>query len=142
LIEKIFIGSLGILLTALLSSIIARHHKARERRVEAFDKFKDSFIPTFLIIDTGIIATRNFSDLVALFEIQKIAMLTFIDHLKGSIRRNFEEKWNKYQDWHREYNELENKAPHREEGKAILMELMITGKFKNMITEILEAAKK
>ncbi len=95
-IAKIFIP---ILFTALLGSVITRHHKARERRIESFDKFKDSFIPTVQIIIKTSHVPDDYIALPSYFSNQESIMLAFRSNLRGKCLGTFDEKWKQYEEW-------------------------------------------
>ncbi len=91
-IAKIFIP---ILVTALLGSIITRQHKARERFIEEYDRFKGTFHPTIQTLERKSRGPGDFFAFTENFINQEAAMIAFRDNLTGKRRRRFDAKWNR-----------------------------------------------
>jgi len=109
----------------------------RQEAHKAFLALEASFLPALRILKrTG---TADFDKIPTFFDNQEIAMLAFAWHLSGESRTNFEEKWQKYKDWQKEYENRENQMEY------FGLMLMSGGKrpaFIKMLEDILDAAKK
>ncbi|GAB7026796.1 hypothetical protein [Geotalea toluenoxydans] len=109
----------------------------RQEANKAFLALEASFLPALRILKrTG---TKDFDKIPTFFDNQEIAMLSFVWHLSGENRTGFEEKWAKYKEWQKEYEERENQM----ENFGLM--LMCDGKrpgFIKILEDIIEAAKK
>lgn len=117
-----------ILITALLGSVITRQHKARDRFVEAYDRFKETFIPTIQTLERTSRGPGDFFAFPENFIKQETAMIAFRDNLRGKRRRLFDEKWNEYKVWQNDFMQYEmcvvNVNLHGQEFKTFILELL------------------
>jgi hypothetical protein len=134
LIEKIIIGSLGIFLTALFSSIIPRKHKEQERFNIAYDAFKSSFNPTIQTIEKSSKVEADYVAFPGYFADQDAAEIAFRNNLAGKRLRRFNEKWAEYKQHQKRYTE---------EYEMCVVNIRFYGEYlKSCILELLVIAKK
>lgn len=150
--EASIVGVLGTVLGVLVAGpltyyfskvLVDRTHTnalalmKRQEANKAFLALEATFLPALRILKrTG---TTDFDKIPTFFDNQEIAMLAFVWHLSGESRANLEEKWQKYKDWQKEYENRENQMEY------FGLMLMSGGKrpaFIKMLEDILEAAKK
>ncbi len=109
----------------------------RQEANKAFLALEATFLPAIRILKrTG---TTDFDKIPTFFDNQEIAMLAFVWHLSGESRTDFEEKWEKYKEWQKEYETRENQMEY------FGLMLMSGGKrpaFIKMLEDIIEVAKK
>lgn len=121
------------MLAALLSSVITRKHKERERIITSLETFKDSFIPTVQIINKTPKIPADFENFTTHFTTQESAMYAFRSNLKGNNLISFDEKWKEYQRWHQECHTYD---------RCVANVCMNGHEMIALINEIIEIAKK
>lgn len=109
----------------------------RQEANKAFLALEATFLPALRILRKDHLSGEDFDRFPTLFENQDIAMLSFVGHLSSDNRRVFGEKWSKYQEWQKEYEELVSRA-----GNGILLIGTQRNEKINIIEDILDAAKK
>jgi len=103
MIEKFLVGTFFVLLAALLTSIITRNHKKREK-IEAF---REMLLPFKHILETGTFPDdrQNYGDFIKnLFADQDRAMIVIREMFSSKSRALFDQKWNEYKKEREEYN--------------------------------------
>lgn len=150
--EASVIGVMGTVLGVLLAGPITFHFSRvlvdkthtnalalmkRQEANKAFLALEATFLPALRILKrTG---TTDFDKIPTFFDNQEIAMLAFVWHLSGESRTDFDEKWEKYKEWQKEYETRENQMEY------FGLMFMSGGKrpaFIKMLDDIIEAAKK
>ena len=92
--EAVMWAFIGILLTALLGSILTRQHKARDRFNAAAETFRSAFLPSITRLNTEPGSHRNI--LAEEFGRHQKAAIAFRQHLGRRIKR-FDKAWQAYE---------------------------------------------
>ncbi|NVN91288.1 MAG: hypothetical protein HXX11_11895 [Desulfuromonadales bacterium] len=129
----------GVALGAWLARNTAFKIVDRQEKNRDFLALKNSFIPAMRILRKDQFTTEEFKRFPTLFENQDIAMLSFVGHLGGENRRCFDEYWNKYKEWQKEFENLETGM---ENAGIVLLTSTRRPELVKLIEDILEAAKK
>lgn len=109
----------------------------RQEANKAFLAMEASFIPAIRSLRRG--DGEEYALIPELFNQQEIAMRSFVWHLSGVSKTDFEEKWEKYEDWQKYYEVCKASVAKSEINQigGNNRELLI-----QMMQDIIEAAKK
>lgn len=109
----------------------------RQEAHKAFLALEASHVPMLRILRES--GAKDRQKIPTFFDSQDIAMLSFVWHLTGENRSNFEAKWAEYDEWRKEYAEYESR---QENSSILLTSENKRGALIELIEAILEAAKK
>jgi hypothetical protein len=96
MIGNLLIAVLSVLLTALLTSIITRKQKDKERFKVACDELNRSFLDTITLFSSQDIPTGLYEHLVTSFPLHKKAIIDFRRHLSWLQLRGIDNASNDY----------------------------------------------